>query len=324
MTEPIENKKARRDLAPRLFGTLVLLLLLLFLCRATESARLVKEGLLLCAARVIPSLFPFTVLSSLLLSSGALYPLAKRLSRPIHALFGLGGNSGCALILGLVCGFPVGTSVGVSLYEQGEISESELSRLLSLANHPSPAFLFYGVGVSLFNDRRLWFLLVGVTLCSTLLIGVCQRLLRGAVSSPKDSPLPPTPRRISLCLTDAVSNAARSMLSVSGFVVFFYTLTGILASTPSNGALPPTLHATLLGFFELTGGVHAAAQCPAPASYILTAMLSGWSGLSVHFQIMSLCPYPSVSFRPYFVSKVAECLLNGVLLTLVLMIIGKP
>ena len=321
MTEPIENKKVRRDLAPRLFGTLVLLLLLLFLCRATESARLVKEGLLLCATRVIPSLFPFTVLSSLLLSSRALYPLAKRLLRPIYILFGLGGNSGCALILGLICGFPVGASVGVSLYEQGEISEDELSRLLSLANHPSPAFLFYGVGVSLFDNRRLGLLLLGATLCSTLLIGVSQKLLFGAVGTPR-MPLPPVRKRITSCLTDSITSAARAMLSISGFVVFFYTLTGILASLPSNGALPPTLHAALLGFFELTGGVHAAAQCPAPASYILAAMLSGWSGLSVHFQIMSLCPYPTVSFRPYFFSKIAESILSGLLILLTLPLLG--
>ena len=322
MTEPIENKKAQGGLAARLFGALVLFLLILFLCHATEGSRFVKESLLLCATRVIPSLFPFTVLSALLLSSGALHPLARRLCRPIHALFGLGGNSGCALILGLICGFPVGASVGVSLYEQGEIGEGELARLLSLASHPSPAFLFYGVGISLFGSRRLGLLLVTVTLCSTLLIGICQRLLFGAVGERRAPLLPPARKRISLCLTDSVTSAARTMLSVSGFVVFFYTLTGILSSALGEDALSPPLHTALLGLFELTGGVSAAARCPAPTSYLLAAMISGWSGLSVHFQIMSLCPYPSVSFRPYFAAKTAECLLGGILLSVGITILG--
>ena len=51
---------------------------------------------------------------------------------------------------------------------------------------------------------------------------------------------------------------------------------------------------------------------------LLCALAVGWSGLSVHFQIMSICDGCAVSFRPYFASKAAQGLLNVLLLRLLL------
>ncbi len=328
MTEPIENKKSRLRRArriPDLFGLLSLSLLILFLCYAKEGPRYVSEGLALCVKRVIPALFPFMVLSSMILSSRILLPLSNRLSRLFHALFGMGGDSGSALVLGLLCGFPVGASCAVSLYEEGRIDKREFARLMTLANHPSPTFLFLGVGLSLFDDSFFGLLLILVTLLSTLLIGLSEKLLWGSVC-----PLSPPPsahgRRekgnAALLFTDAVTSSARALVSISGFVVFFYTLTGILMSAIGNGTLSLPLRALLLGFFEMTGGMAGAALCPAPLSYVLAAVLAGWSGLSVHFQVMSICVHPALSLRPYMIAKIAEGILNGLLMSIGLLLFG--
>ena len=75
----------------------------------TASAA-VSRALSVCAERLLPSLFPYMVVSSLLVSSGAADAISRRL--PAARLFGLPGEASSAVILGLLCGFPLGGENG--------------------------------------------------------------------------------------------------------------------------------------------------------------------------------------------------------------------
>ena len=86
------------------------------------------DGLLLCATKIIPSLFPYMVISSLLVYSG----LAERLGRiiPVASAFNLPREAGAPLILGAVCGFPVGAKTAVDLFKNGCISKTQSEVLI--------------------------------------------------------------------------------------------------------------------------------------------------------------------------------------------------
>ena len=51
---------------------------------------------------------------------------------------------------------------------------------------------------------------------------------------------------------------------------------------------------------------------------MLSAMIAGWSGLSVHCQIMTLCGGRGLSLRPYVLAKLAQGMLSGVVMLLAL------
>lgn len=72
------------------------------------SAQAAQDAMLLCAQTLIPSLFPFFVLSSLLIACGASELLSALLSLLMRPLFGLSGAGAAALALGLCGGYPVG------------------------------------------------------------------------------------------------------------------------------------------------------------------------------------------------------------------------
>ena len=276
-----------------------------------------SRGLQLCVRTVIPSLFPFMVLSELLVLSGAARPLGRLLSRPLRWLFGMEGEGGCALLLGLFCGFPVGTKCAVSLYRRGQLDKSQLSHLLTFCNIPSSAFLISAVGLALFGDRRIGILLYVTTLLSSLLIGFFGKFFRSRSASPPPvtEAAAPVGSGVSL-FTGAITSSALSMLSICAFVVFFTTLSGTLEHLLTALRIPQAVSVLLYGILELTGGVARAASLASPASLYLCAFFAGWSGLSVHFQIMSLCADTGVSFRPYLVAKLAHGLLNAALLVL--------
>lgn len=313
----VPKKKARATL-PSLVCSLLLLTLILLLARSDLLNLWMQNGLALCAEVLIPSLFPFLILSDLILVSGAAHRLGKPLAKPISALLGISPCSVSALLLGFLCGFPIGAKMTLSLYESGQISQREAERLLPLCSVPGPAFLIGTVGGSLLGSRAYGLLLYAVNLLSSLLIGMAGTRL----TKPKETPFPSqtapaasSPLRVSR-ITRCVTDAAQGMLAICAFVLAFSCVIRLLELLLSYLpiSLPPLIRSLLYGTLELTGGIHAAVSLGGKPALLACAIISGWSGLSVHAQTISLSGAKPVSFRPYLAAKLAAAALNGLLI----------
>ena len=108
----------------RLFGDIfvsaaVLLSLLSLMMFPTQSVEAAKAGLELCGNVIIPSLFPFFVLSGLIVETGLVKHLGRLLQPVMKPLFNVGGSCAAAFALGVVGGYPVGAVTAIDLYKKG-------------------------------------------------------------------------------------------------------------------------------------------------------------------------------------------------------------
>ena len=294
-------------------------LIALMIRNSDVAIKYVKDGLSLSASVLIPSLFPFMVVSDIFVRSGAARTLGSLLSAPMRTLFGIRGEGAVAVVLGALCGFPIGARCAVSLFDSGRISGEECERLMALSSNPSSAFLISAVGVSLFGSRAFGRVLYIATLASSATVGVVAGALsrRRAKKAPSERPLD-TPRESlndrfrASDISDAIASSADAMLRVCAFVVFFVAFTGTLCEMLDALPLSQTLKAAVCGIFELTGGVTEAAKLrPVEIGGVLAAFASGWSGLSVLLQISSICRGREISLLPYVISKLATGVLTA-------------
>ena len=298
--------------------------LILILRNAEAAVEYMGRGLLLCARTVIPSLFPFMVVSELLVESGAGEAFGRLFSRIMRRVFGLSGAGVSAVILGSMCGFPIGPRTAVSLYDRHAISREECEHLLTFTANPSSAFLVTGVGLSLFGDRRLGIILYGVVLGSAFFVGFLARFfLRRPTGEEKQPHYPRGFHPVGIeAFTSAVSSSAGGMTTVCAYVVFFSAITGALGEA-LDGRLGEMGFSLLSGLFEMTGGISAASTLSSrQIGLVLTAALAGWSGLSVHCQVIALCGGRGLSFRPYLLAKIAQGFLAGVVMAVILTCLG--
>lgn len=303
------------------FCGLSIFCLALILQSSATAISYMGQGLTLCASTVIPSLFPFMVLSELLVTSGGGEVLGKLCEKPVRKLFGISGASVCALMMGLVCGFPVGTKTAVSLCRRGLISPKELERLICFCNIPSSAFLINAVGVSLFGSRRFGLLLYAVCLLAAILTALLLRWISPPPATEECSAPPVLLSGVNV-FTHSVTAAATAMLHVCAYVVFFSALVGTLGHLLHTWGADRTATALLFGLFELSGGVMQASAIPdRTMAMLLAAILCGWSGISVHLQILSLCDdLPDgtrISARPYVLCKLLQSVLCALLFGIV-------
>ena len=322
-----QKKRRFQDASPRqlTFFFITVFSLILIIRNSDLAIKYMSEGLTLCTRTVIPSLFPFMVISDMLHASGAAEFIGRPLRAPMRFLFGVSGEGGCAAILGILCGFPIGAKSAVSMYDANKISKKELERLLTFANNPSSAFIISAVGLSLFGCRKIGILLYASILLSSFLVGVAQNIIFRNLNTQADIILPAPksakPKAFAGDFTEAVTSSAFGLLRICAFVVFFSAVMGVFSSALSSSEIPYALRALLFGFFELTGGMaEAALLSPSEMGIILAAFIGGWSGISVHFQIMSLCAGRNISFKPYFVAKLCQGILSAVIVKLFLML----
>ena len=118
---------------------LVLFLAMLFSPKAVFDGA--ENGLLLWFQIVFPTLFPFMLVSGLMLSGGGLAVISRISGRLFSALFATSPNGSFAVIAGFLCGYPMGAKISADLVRSGKISYDEGAYLLSFCNNTSPIFI---------------------------------------------------------------------------------------------------------------------------------------------------------------------------------------
>jgi sporulation integral membrane protein YlbJ len=307
-----EHTEAEPTFFQYTLGLMTVFCLMLLLRNSEIAIKSVGDGLLLCAKTVIPSLFPFMVLSEVLVLGGFGEMILGRLTKPLQRLLRLPSAGGSAILMGMLCGFPTGAKYAVSALSRGELTRPECERVLSCCNLPSTAFLINAVGVSLCKSRGFGIMLYLVAALSALICGLLlrphrmtkQNITQTAISSPV-----PAVKGAKL-LTASIRSATAATLTICAYVVFFSAITGTVEQMLERLSLPELWHVLLTGSLELSGGVSTAAAISSPfLKPLLIAATVGWSGLSVHCQLIALCEGHGLSFRTYFFSKLLQSLL---------------
>ena len=108
-------KKYRPVFIETLLGASVFICIVAFALRPSEVAEAARGGIALCLDIIMPSLFPFFVLSTLIVELGLARYLGKALEGVMRPLFSIGGACSAAVVLGFVGGYPVGD---ISLVQQ--------------------------------------------------------------------------------------------------------------------------------------------------------------------------------------------------------------
>lgn len=298
------KKRWRADICLILCGILVW-----FLTDAARVRAAAADALILCGKSVIPALFPFLAVSSLLVSLGFGEWVSPHLAGVMGPLFRLPGQASSALLLGLVGGYPIGARTAAELYRENLLTADEAERLLAFCNNSNPVFLVSVLGSGVFGDIRVGVWLWLIHVLSALLTGI---LFRG---SGRKTGRRPVARRFtchtvsfSAAFVEAVQNAASGMLSVCAFVVLFYVLASPLT------ALGGWLGTALVGLIELFSLTPLL-----PASrfgFILASGCAGWGGLSVLSQTAAVLDGTTLRLKSCFWGKVTQGVLSALLAAL--------
>lgn len=311
------SRQAVRDL---LLGLALLLATLALMFYPQDAMAAAKEGLKLCYNVIIPSLFPFFVLSALVVDLGLAGHLGRALEGVMRPLFNVPGSCASAFALGFVGGYPVGAKTALELYQKGMCTKTEAERLLSFCNNSGPAFILGVVGAGVFASSKVGVLLYLAHAAASVCVGILFRFYKAERNGKGERRSAPhfEAQRFTVAFTGAVKNSLLSVLNICAFVVFFTVVIKLLFLSgflPGLAKLLGTVLAPLgfssawaerllTGFLEMSSGVWTLSGWGTLAGRMsMAAFMLGWAGLSVHCQVLSFIGGSGLSVRTYILGK---------------------
>ena len=279
----------------RLTAGILFCMLCFVLAFSAQTAQSVRDALQLCAFSVIPSLFPFFVLTGLFvaLSPSNLFP--RRVSQMASSLFGCGSEALTVFFLGILGGYPLGARTVAQMYHSNRISPETAQHLILFCNNAGPSFILGMVGLGRFGSLRVGVYLYLIHVFCAALLGIFFRRKTSSIATPDSFAAPPS---FATALVNSIVSAGSSMVQICSFVVFFVTLLQLFS------ALTGVNHPLLLGLIELTGGILRLGDTP--TDFAMAAALLGWGGTSVHLQTAAVLQDTPVHFTRYLCAKLAH------------------
>ena len=286
-----------------------------------------KNGLVLWANSVVPVLFPFFVATELLSHTNLPYYLGRILNRFMKPVFNVRGEGSFAFIMGIISGYPMGAKIAANFRENNICTKEECERLLSFTNNSGPLFIVGTVGISLFGNSTIGFLLLISHILGSITVGFIFRFWKHNVkyNSSKNNSYINSNDNISLAnlggiIGDSISNSINTILLIGGFVVLFSVIISILQKSQllnilANFIQPlfsllhiPTTFCTgfISGILELTNGLNIICNIPSQKlsiNIIIASFLLGLGGISILLQVWSTIAKTDLSIKPYIVGK---------------------
>lgn len=257
-------------------------------------ARALKQGLALCGGPLLVSLFPFLIVSALLMRCGAGQVLGF-VFRPVAWLIGVRSPAaGGVLLIGFLGGFAPAAAAVAEAVRSRELTPQEASALLPACICSGPSFVILTAGEQLLGSRVLGIRLFAAQVLAGYLTAALLNRLHPAPAAPvrsAQSTQTAPPR-----LDEVIAQAAVQYLKLCGFVLYFRMLAaGCGQFLPAAWAPFPAM------LLEVCSGCDYAARTGLWASSLCCAALSV-QGASVLLQVRTLCP-GEVSFRPLLAGR---------------------
>ena len=289
--------------------------MVLLIAEPQIASAAVCAGLQLCAAVLIPSLFPFFVCTNLITELGYAQAVASPAGPFTQKLFGVSGAGATALLLGLVGGYPSGAQVCANLYTSGAVSKKEAEQLALFCSNAGPAFVFGVMGARVFASVRAGILLYASQILSAIALGA---LLKKDGMNTGSGRIKAQPEKsFSEAFTSSVKNAGQSALHITMFVTIFSVIAAFLAS-PFKTLFADAVFPLVTGILELSAGSAALQAAPYPCTLKLAAaaFLLAFSGLSVLAQTVCVLSQAGLRAKGLLGAKLLQGLLAAAIILL--------
>ncbi len=261
-----------------------------------------KRGLLLWFTTMLPTLLPYMIAINVIL-----YVL------PNKNTFAKG-----FLLLGLLCGYPMGAKLCASLYKNGNLTKRQAEYYLPLINLPSPAYLVSFVcNQSLSAGSQLFAYLLciyGAVAVYALLSYPFNKKTRSSLAGPLTvfSAAETDSAFFDRCILDAFV----AITKLGGYIILFSILSELFLQLLMP--FSEVLSCLAAGILEITNGteiiIGSGLSFYQKRLFILTA--TSFGGISCIFQTKSLLADTDISMSRYIYAKMGMAFLTALFVRL--------
>lgn len=311
-----------------LFTLLALYLTYLLLRYPVQALDYAYTGLMLWLEKMIPTLLPFMIISGIMIRLNLTERFARCFHPLFHTIWGTSLNGSYVLLMGMLCGFPMGARVIGELCHADKLSEEEGAFLLAFCNNIGPIYFisFVMSTLSLSGNYIPFFIMYGVPLIYGFLLYRLSRFRKHLLLYPVNAgqtvseacPIrlsaAQMPLRAASCtmpqpsllaaIDDSVLSGLIGIGKLGGYMVFFNLLNIILLPFSS---LPEGFLSFCNCMLEITSGISRMGG----SGRLLVLILLPFGGFSCISQTYSMIKLTNLSILQYILHKCIQMVITA-------------
>lgn len=284
------------------------------LTNSTEVLESVKYAFDIWKNSIFPSIFPFFIISSILISYG-LVEILGELFKPLMNVFGIDSKVSFVFIMSMLSGFPSSSKYIKELYDKNIIDDNISTKALMFTHFSNPLFIIGTISPLL--NKKIVLLILIVHYLTNILIGILFRNYKRTDTKTKIdlSNIKFNKVNLGYILAEAIYNSIKTLLLILGTISCFNVLICIIDSFN----LSPTLSSLISGVLEITTGINKVSllNISTKLKATLITMFLSFGGLSIHMQVYSIISETKIKYKPYLIARIIHSIISGAIIYLI-------
>lgn len=287
----------------------IILLSVFFLCLIfpVQTLEGAVSGLMLWFDILLPTLLPFIIITTLIVRTQAFTLINLLLSPVLERIFHTSKSGSFAILVGFLCGYPMGAKVINDLYKGKSISYHEAQYLLSFCNNTSPMFI-----ISFVMNQTLHYSNYTVPVISSVYLAsiIMSFFTRKYYIKDSDcySTYEPEKTRFSMNILDeSIMDGISLITKIGGYIMMFSIL--ICMTIHLSIAYLPVLQ-YFLPLLEITNGVQLYSTNMSFQSQIFPIIfLIAFGGICSIAQTQCVLEGSDLKIAPYIAQKIITAMI---------------
>lgn len=292
--------------------TLSIISLIEFLFNRTLVFSTISYSLNLWTTSIIPSLFPFFIISDILIKYNAVNYIPNFIKKYFSKLFNVSDNVFIVFILSMLSGFPSSARCIRTMYDNNMLDEKEASHALIFTHFSNPLFIMGVVAVFFLNNEKLGLIILISHYISNIILGITTRKMTVPSKINQSNLKNNSSINFPKIFISAINNAINTLLMILGTLSCFLVISSLIINKINLDVYTASI---FKGILEITMGLESLCSIGIPDIYkvVISTMFISFGGLSVHIQILSFLIDTKISYRQFFIARIFHAIISGII-----------
>lgn len=256
---------------------------------------------------LLPALFPFFIVSDILINYDVIKYFPKVIRNSIKYFFNVSDNGLVIILLSMLSGFPSNARNIKNMYLDKKITKEEGEHLLYFTHFSNPMFILGTIPLILNSNKISKYILISHYLAN-IILGICLRKYN-KVNNSNTSNYKEDKHNFGLVLTTSIRKSLDSVLGILGTLTVFLIISTLLINFFN---LDNTSSLLVKSILELTSGLKELGSYNLLDKYLLiiSSCILSFGGLSVHMQVINELVDTDISYKNYFIGRILQVVLS--------------
>ena len=257
----VKQSKKKSSKLNYIIAFVLLIIIVIIASNPAKYSKVAFKGIEVWVKFLVPTLFPFFVLTRLFSSTGVINDFTKIFAKPFKKLYNCPPISSYIFLMSIITGYPVGAKLTSDCYDNGTLNKSEAIKTLSFCSNSGPMFILGSVAIGMFLNAKMGIIIYISHIFGSLLNGLIYRNIGKTEQNSKPT-LNTSQNDINL--SESISSSISSIMLIGGVICFTFVIIEIVTSSlifkqiintiSFTGLNTNLINSIFSGVFEITQG----------------------------------------------------------------------